>query len=167
MIKVSDVGDSTTLSKKQQLSCKDLNFKTDMSPFDLMINLDFIETLCTCDSCKQTFSKFLSSAEACENLCEEELQLQNNLNGQINDEEETADQNPRTEIDTARDVVKAMTGSSIPHAAQIHFAESVAKLKDYLRDFMLKASNDAQRVITEEDAECFKKGLENLKKKQM
>ena len=51
-----------------------------------------IDYTCDCLECEQVFHRLKRNIKAIENLNEEEMKLQNNLEGHVNDDEEVKDQ---------------------------------------------------------------------------
>ncbi len=110
--------------------------------------------------------------KAVENLSTEDKALQNNLEGNINDEEEEkqAPTSPRSptalqeklssEEYLTQVLTKTMRQQQISQEGQIYIAENVAKFKEYFIQFFKQFGN---KKMTMEDIDSFKQGLEQLR----
>ena len=56
---------------------------------DIIINVEFLEELCKCDECTHSFSRIVAMDDAMNNMSEDEHKLEQNLDGELNDDEES------------------------------------------------------------------------------
>lgn len=58
-----------------------------------------------------------------------------------------------------------MNQNKVPHETQIIFAEKYNQLKEYIAEFFkkYKSSDGSQVVMSDKEAQEFKRGLDNLK----
>lgn len=57
-------------------------------PFDVLIDENFLEALCQCETCQKSYSKLQKLVTAMNNMSSDDRKLLNNLDGKINEDEE-------------------------------------------------------------------------------
>lgn len=65
-------------------------------PFDILIDEKILDSFCECNSCSKAFNKVKNIIKATENLGEEDKKLQNNLDGNVNEDDEEEEKTSAT-----------------------------------------------------------------------
>lgn len=66
--------------------------REDWKPFDMLIDEKFIDYSCKCEECSPLYTKIARIIKAVEDLNEEDRKLHNNLDGNLNEDEETKEE---------------------------------------------------------------------------
>lgn len=77
---------------KEGKQLKSSSFGEDWKPFDMIIDERFIEYSCKCEECSPLYTKIARIIKAAEDLNEEDRKLHNNLDGNLNEDEETKEE---------------------------------------------------------------------------
>ena len=65
-----------------------LAFDEQRPAIDIVIQAEFLQVVCRCEPCSAAFGKIIRLLEAMENREEDEIKLENNLDGEVNAEQE-------------------------------------------------------------------------------